>query len=355
MRITICILLLFFLNSQVESAELRRSRESLSALSLAQIVLLEVHVSASQGVTTKAVQEIVAEKMEELQYTVEIESFRPHDVVVQVTCGEMEANGQRTQPSRPVGPNPKSKPDPFKGPPCLFHYRFQGTPMPWLQVERFIYSEGVKTIKDLASRSPTDNPSSLTLRYLQEFEFPLLLSAEWAQVDRLLQTFRSTTTSLSRKEMIMVLLSEIQADPAFSVLAEALEDESLKPGAARALGEFGERARPYLTALLTTSSRPEVQVAAVHGLGRVGAMTGDTSSTSLLLQILKAPDVKRRVQTEVVWALGKAPDFRAFPALAELEHTIWMLRSNDPELEQLRQAVDWSIREVRQGGHTDDY
>ena len=337
MRITIGILLFFFLNSQVESAELRKSLESKSALSSAQIVLVEVHLLTPQtGVTPSSVGKIVTGRMEELLYTVVTDRNSTHDVVIQVRCGEMET-------------------DPFNGPPCLFHYRFEGMLRPWLQVERFIYSEGVKTAKDLGSRSQTDNPSSLTLSYLKEFEFPLLLSAEWRQVDRLLQAFRSPTTSFSRKEMIMALLAEIQAEPAFTVLADALEDESLRPGAARALGEFGERARPYLTSLLTTSTRPEVQAAAVHGLGRVGAMTGDTSSTSLLLQILKAPGVKRRVQTEVVWALGKAPDFRAFPALAELERNIWMIQSNDPELQKLRQAVDWSIREVRQGGHTDDY
>jgi hypothetical protein len=332
-----CALLFLFLNSQVESAELRKSREPISDLSLAQIVLVEIHQLAPQAlVVPSSVEKIVTERMEELKYTVETDTFSSHDVVVQVMCGERET-------------------DPFNGPPCLFQFRFQGTLMPWIQVERVIFSEGVNTAKQLASRNPTAGPTSLTLSYLKEFEFPLLLSAEWGQVDRLLQTFRSPTTSLSRKAMIMVLLGEIQAEPAFKVLADALEDESLRPGAARALGEFGERARPYLTSLLKTSTRPDVQAAAVHGLGRVGAMTGDTSSTSLLLQILKAPGVNRRVQTEVVWALGKAPDFRAFPALAELEQTIWMIRSNDPELEKLRQAVDWSIREVRQGGHTDDY
>lgn len=337
MRVTISIILFFFLNSQVGSAELRRSREAVSALSSAQIVLVEVRLLAPQALAAPSIVEnIVTERMEEMKYTVETDKFTSHDVVVQVTCGEMET-------------------DLFNGPPCLFQYQFQGMLMPWLQVERVIFSEGVKTAKQLVSRNPTANPTSLTLSYLKEFEFPLLLSAEWGQVDRLLQTFRSPTTSFSRKEMIMVLLGEIQAEPAFNVLAYALEDEFLRPGAARALGEFGEIARPYLTSLLKTSTRPDVQVAAVHGLGRVGAMTGDTSSTSLLLQILKAPGVNRRVQTEVVWALGKAPDFRAFPALAELERTIWMIRSNDPELEKLRQAVDWSIREVRQGGHTDDY
>jgi len=302
-----------------------------------------------------SVEKIVTKRMEELGYTVETDQFSPHDVVVQVTCGRVETKESRVQPSRSFSPRPIKNPDLFNGPPCLFQYRFQGTLMPWLQVERVIYSEGVKAAKQLASRNPTAGPTLLTLSYLKEFEFPLLLSAEWGQVDRLLRALRSPNTSLSRKEMIMVLLGEIQAEPAFEDLTDALEDKFLRPGAARALGEFGEMARPYLTSLLNTSTRPEVQVAAIHGLGRVGALTGDTSSTSLLLQILQAPGVNRRVQTEVVWALGKAPDFRAFPALAELERTIWMIPSNDPEVQKLRQAVDWSIREVRQGGHTDDY
>jgi hypothetical protein len=38
-----------------------------------------------------------------------------------------------------------------------------------------------------------------------------------------------------------------------------------------------------------------------------------------------------------------------------LEQTIWTVHSEDPELEKLRLAVDWSIREVKQGGHGDDY
>ncbi len=55
--------------------------------------------------------------------------------------------------------------------------------------------------------------------------------------------------------------------------------------------------------------------------------------------------IPRPVSFEYIWG----------DALAELERTIWMIPSNDPEVQKLRQAVDWSIREVRQGGHTDDY
>ena len=71
--------------------------------------------------------------------------------------------------------------------------------------------------------------------------------------------------------------------------------------------------------------------------------------------MIKNPAVDIRVKTELVWALGKSPDFRAFSVLRELEQTIWTIQSNDPELEKLRMAVDWSIREIKQGGHGDNY
>ncbi|RMH32820.1 MAG: hypothetical protein D6690_13055 [Nitrospirae bacterium] len=41
--------------------------------------------------------------------------------------------------------------------------------------------------------------------------------------------------------------------------------------------------------------------------------------------------------------------------LAELERTNRMFLSRDPNLQRLQEPVDWSIREVRQGEHTDGY
>ena len=67
------------------------------------------------------------------------------------------------------------------------------------------------------------------------------------------------------------------------------------------------------------------------------------------------PPTDWQVKTEMVWALGKSPDSSAFPALVKLEQEIWAMPSKDSQLQQLREAVDWSIREVRQGGHTDDH
>jgi len=85
MRITIWTILFFFLNSQVESAELRRPREPLSDISSAQIILVEVHGLTPQAVAApSSMERIVTKRMEELGYTVETDQFSPHDVVVQV-------------------------------------------------------------------------------------------------------------------------------------------------------------------------------------------------------------------------------------------------------------------------------
>ncbi len=132
-------------------------------------------------------------------------------------------------------------------------------------------------------------------------------------------------------------------------------NDRLTVAAARALGHLGEQARPHLLKLLQTSSKPEVQTAAVFGLGHIGALTGDTRSTALLLKLLMSPKTDITVQTEIVWALGKAPDFAAYEPLAALEQQVWRHPSNDPHLKKLREAVDWSIPEVRQGGHTNEY
>ena len=347
--------LLLFLSNQAESAEVLRLKETLPGLVTAQTILIETQIiPAREGVDGEHVLEIVTHRMEELGYTVVTNQIRSHDVVVEVTCKKptVEKNGKT--PSHTSDLDLLGR-EPFIGPPCLFEYRFQGKSIPWQRVDRIIYSDGVNTAKQIASRNPTVSTSDLILPYLKQFEFPLLLSAEWGQTHRLIQVFQEPGTSIIRKKKIMTLLGETQAEQAFPLLVDSLKNQTLVTAAARALGHFGETARPYLTSLLETSSRPEIQAAAANGLGRVGALTGDTSSTSILLKVLTAPGADRRVQTEVVWALGKAPDFEAFPALVELEREIWLISSPDTQIQKLRQAVDWSIREVRQGGHTDDY
>ena len=46
---------------------------------------------------------------------------------------------------------------------------------------------------------------------------------------------------------------------------------------------------------------------------------------------------------------------RAFATLLAIETYVWNDLSRDPDLQEFREAVDWSIREVKQGGHGDDF
>ncbi len=125
--------------------------------------------------------------------------------------------------------------------------------------------------------------------------------------------------------------------------------------ATTALGKFGAKAQPHLVNLLQQHSLIEIRAAAARSLGQIGAATGDTSLTPLYLDILTSTATHIRVKIDIVWALGKAPDFQSHSVLEELESEIWQIRPDESELQKLREAVDWSIREVRQGGHTGAY
>ncbi len=46
---------------------------------------------------------------------------------------------------------------------------------------------------------------------------------------------------------------------------------------------------------------------------------------------------------------------RAYPTLKAIEKYIWNGHSQDPDLHEFRKALDWSIREVKQGGHGDNF
>ena len=241
------------------------------------------------------------------------------------------------------------------GPPCLLKYAYKGKSMPWQRVDRIVFSLGVE-----AARRAENKGSGLALmdslaRYLEEFDYPLLLTAEWEQTVRLRALLENARTDLERKRTIIFLLGEIRAEEAVGCLLIALEDDALVEPAAHALGNFGRQVREPLIKLLRSSQRPEVQAAAARSLGNIGASTGDWSLSPLFVELLEGPDLNIAVQIELVWALGKNPDRRSLPVLQRLYDQVWSIRSDDPKLEELRKAVDWSHRGVRLGGHTDEY
>jgi hypothetical protein len=146
------------------------------------------------------------------------------------------------------------------------------------------------------------------------YDFPVLLAAEWGHGDRLLQVLNRPDTPVSRQRLILTLLGETHVTRGYSILVEKLQDRRLAKEAAEALGFFGLQAQKHLLPILKDRSNPQLQE-----------------------------------------AVAKAPDMRAFPTLMQLEQQIWTNYSRDPHLQAFREAVDWSIREVKQGGHGDDF
>lgn len=292
--------------------------------------------------------DIMTRRMENFGYTVFTDFPYQRDAEVQIVCTEPK------NPFRQIESVESSNNDTVP-PPCALHYFFKGQKEEWQRIDRIVFNEGVHATQRAQVHTHGHSLLAFSIRYLEEYDFPLLLTAEWFQVARLSTHLDDPNTPLPRKLKIIDMLGEILGEAAYPCLIDALQQDELKKRATYSLGFFGKKAQPHLVSLLKDDQDIEVQATAAQSLGRIGGMTGDTSLTPLMLDRLTTPGVDMRVQTEIVWALGKAPDFRAFPVLEELYHRVWNIQSNDPELQRLREAVDWSIREVRQGGHTDDY
>ena len=76
------------------------------------------------------------------------------------------------------------------------------------------------------------------------------------------------------------------------------------------------------------SCRTELQAAAAKGLGDLGNTHNDATVVPPLLEMLDAPGVDIRVQTEVAWALGRVPDRRSVQPLFDLDIAVNSHRSS---------------------------
>ena len=300
-----------------------------------------------------AIADIVKTRLERFGYIVVFpKTEAQEDLVLHVTC---DAVTIQQKPSSTLSDSEFIVRKKTVSPPCRLAYSYKGDLIPWIKVDRFIYVEGVSTMDSLEPALDTLEDIRLIRQFLGHYDFPILLAAEWGHVHRLFQALNRVDTPLKQKNLILTLLGETQDPRAFPVLVDKLQDSKLAKVAARALGCYALRGRPYLLNVLQQRADPQLQTAAAAGLGKIAAATGDSQPTPLFLQLVTDPTVDVRVKTALVWALGKAPDFRAYPTLAELEESLWLDHSKNPQLQRFREAVSWSIREVKQGGHGDDF
>ncbi len=318
-----------------------------------QTVRVDVIALTDKGkVDSGPIQDLVINRMEQLGYTVVTDLQAPHDVVFRVKCeqrktweGTVRQGGDADLPDAPARL--------WKGPACQLTYLLGGKKIDWRKEVRTEFDDSLAA----ATAAKAEDPGTYALdelRYLLgQYDFPVLVTAEWGQGDRLVELLDRPRVKDLRKLRVISLLGEMQADEALPRLKKALQNRNLAKQAAVAIGSISREGLPLLIEILKNSEDPELRAAAAKGLGRVGGLAGDPRIVPPLLEMLDPPGgIDMKVQIEVVWALGKMPDKASIEPLEALFSKVLKIR--DPEnrqLQDLKEALNWSIKQCDVDGH----
>ncbi len=300
---------------------------------------------------TGPIAEVVTRRIEELGYAVVREAGKPHDVVLKVKCeqrktweGTTTAGGDADLPDAPSRL--------WKGPACQLTYQLGDMKIKWQKEVRSDFEDAAGAAEKANAGDAGGYAMAKLRERLEQYDFPVLLTAEWGQPDRLLKLLDASDTPQMRKIKIISLLGEMKADEALPRLKQALQDRNLNKDAAVALGNLGPEGIPILSDILMTSKQVDLQAAAAKGLGRIGNIHGDTRVIDPLLSMLEAPGIDIHVQTEIVWALGKVLDKRALAPLKNLFKKVLLIRDPDnKDLQALKEALNWSTKQLDMDEH----
>ena len=194
---------------------------------------------------------------------------------------------------------------------------------------------------------------------LKEYDFPVLLSAEWGQVDRLLTLLDNPNTPKLRKVKILSVLSAVHAEETLPQLTKLLETTDLQQETINALSGAGSDSIPLLIDLFQTSTQAGVRAEAAKTLGNIAAKTGDPRPipplvqyvSSILPKLKTSQDINFPVLTEVVWAIGKQRWDPSLKPIRELQQKIWVIFDNSNEMADLREATSWTYKQIDLDGH----
>src|SRR5690606_33606283 len=295
----------------------------------------------------------VQERLESMGYTVTTDSSQSHDVKVKVKCEEMKT----VTGTSPTGGDVDLLDAPdrlWKGPACLLTYFLDHKDLQWEKEVRTNFPDA----RQAARQAQAEDAGQYALEHLnqrlKEYDFPVLLSAEWGQVDRLLQLLNNPDTPKLRKVKILGVLSDLHAEEALPQLTQLLESTDLQQEAVNALSGAGADSIPLLVDLFQTSRQPGIRAEAAKALGNIAAKTGDPRSIpplvayvySILPQLKTSEDINFPVLTEVVWAIGKLRWAPALKPMAELQEKIWLIYDNSEEMAALREAANWTYKAI---------
>ena len=193
------------------------------------------------------------------------------------------------------------------------------------------FADAVQAAAAAKAGDPGEYAMAKLKERLEEYDFPVLITAEWGQEKRLLKLLDDPATKQPRKVRIISQFGEIFATEAVPRLLIALKDPDIAvaKAAAIALGNIGQKESVAALIDALKTGPPELQAAAAKGLGLLGALHGDFAIIPPLLEALKSRDIA--VKTEAAWALGKLPDRRAYEPLDAIARTLAHVRGPDAD------------------------
>jgi hypothetical protein len=293
------------------------------------------------------IQDMATRRLQALGYTVTADAAQPHDVHVKIKCeqrkvweGTTSSGGDADLPDSPLRA--------WKGPACQLTYFLNGKSTQWKKEVRTEFVDAIQA----AAQAKAEDPGAYALDQLQlrleEYDFPVRLTADWNQDDRLLTVLADPKAPPIRKARVISLLGEMFSEKAVPQLVSSLKDpeSSVAAAAALALGNIGhQQSVSALVEMLKTGSS-EMRIAAAKALGKLGALHGDASVIPPLLDALNTDDLA--FKTEVVWALGQLPDRRAYEPLLALQRSLRNVRTSDRSSQEgkLWDAVSYGLKQL---------
>ena len=315
-----------------------------------QRVLIETVALTEKGLQdSTSLRQVVTERLAQAGFTPLNEATKSYDVVVRVKCEERKTwTGLRKQRKSSDVLSTGSRL--WKGPACRISYRHQGKTATWSWEVRTSFEQPREAAKAVGA-------TNIGLYALQELNtqlaqdgFPLYLAAEWRQTERLINLFEQTEDQPDARRLILRLLGPLPSPAALSTIQKAAQDSDLALTAIAALGDQGEVAIPVLVMLLKTPDDPERRLAALRALGEIATHNKTSALYEQFVGFLQSDDL--RMQTVAVRGLGKLGDQRAISPLETLNVQAWTNPSTNADIQELREALNWSLWQLNPDAHT---
>lgn len=347
-RVPVCLFVgcLLIVPSDGLARRVHLSSEQISGLANIRTILLTSSVLTEKGtVQSEALQTLVANRFQELGYSVVTDPTASHDVEFRVFCEERKRFPGITR----AGGDAELEGTPdrlWHGPACRFRYRLDGTDLGWSTEVR-------SAVSDERNRGSGDAflGSAVFESLLQEVarsEFPFLVMAEWGHESRLARLLLDPETPPAEQQLIVHQLSGFSSSSFLPVLLTLIQRPHFPVEAIEALAAAGEKGLPHLVALFQDRTQtPPVRAAAARGIGRIEGATGNPAAFEPMLAYLSwavetiasPDDIEFPVLTAVVWSLGKSHSDRVLRLLELLQAKIWLYHDPSDNMHALREAV----------------